>query len=138
VLHWEEKLDKAVIDNDVISVSRLIKVLSLRRMLNLPDNCRAGKSIRNSLLHLAAYSNSVEVTNYLIDNGEDANCKNSIGETPLHLAAQHNSWETADLLIRRGAEINAMNNAGKTPLDIAVSNGNDKLVDLLILVGKRG
>jgi ankyrin repeat protein len=87
----------------------------------------------SSLLHLAAYSNSVDAARVLIDDGERVNSTNGAGETPLHVAARYNAWETADLLIARGARIHVPNQAGETPHDVAVDNGNLRLAELLRL-----
>ncbi|MCE5197596.1 MAG: ankyrin repeat domain-containing protein [Armatimonadota bacterium] len=119
----EDKLIKAILDDDLASA---------RKQFRIP-----GGRKENNLLHLAAYSNSVRVARFLIDSGEEVNSVNGIGDTPLHVAARYNAWETADLLLSCGARIHSPNHAGQTPLDIAVSSGNSKLAELLRLAAKQ-
>jgi len=99
-------------------------------------------SLRNSPLHL---SNSVVISEILLDKGFDVNAKNSRAETPLHFNHSFNTYmaeflienkadinaedmdgntvlhksfdmETVRLLIEKGADINIRNNNGDTPL----------------------
>ncbi|MEM7362157.1 MAG: ankyrin repeat domain-containing protein, partial [Bacteroidota bacterium] len=58
-------------------------------------------------LHYAAWNNSKEVAEFLIQHDADVNAKDGEGCTPLHWAAEKNSKELAELLIREGADVNA-------------------------------
>lgn len=78
--------------------------------------------IRNelTLLHYAAWQDSLEIATVLIEHGLDTNIRDSKGETPLHRAARHNAGEMISMLIENGADINAESDFKRTPLDIAI------------------
>lgn len=135
MLSWKYKLDRAILGNDVMEVTHLLRVLRLCRVLQGILHCiHLGKPRQTCLLHLAAYSNSVEVARLLVDRHEEVGSQNDVGDTPLHVAARYNAWETADLLISQGARVCALNRAGQTPLDIANDAGNHSVAELLELV----
>lgn len=131
----EDKLIRAILDDDIASAKKLLCVSGVRRKMGYVFSLlRLGRRRRSSLLHLAAYANSVEIARLLIDNGEGVNSANGTGDTPLHVAARYNAWETADLLIYCGARIHIPNHADQTPRDVAVSCGNSNVAELLELV----
>lgn len=137
VFSREEKLIKAVMDNDVANTKRLLRKSGVRSRIECVfSRFCSDRPNNSSLLHLAAYSNSVEVARLLIQGGGEVNLQNGVGDTSLHVAARYNAWETADLLISCGAELHISNHAAQTPLDIAIDNGNLNLAELLILAAK--
>jgi ankyrin repeat protein len=138
MLSGEEELNKAILNDDAARVAELLnKSFCGIRWRSIFRCLRLSKPGQNSLLHLAAYSNSVNAARLLIENGEDINYRNGVGDTPLHIAAYYNAWETADLLISRGAHIDIINAAGFTPLDAALNHSNHKLAELLKITAKR-
>jgi hypothetical protein len=135
---WEERLDTAILNNDIAAINRLLHASqALRKLDKIFMRPVTGKAKRNGRLHIAAYSNSVEAARLLIQYGEDVNSRNGVGDTPLHVAARHNAWETADLLISSGAQARVSNDKSKTPVDIALSCGNYNLAELLVLAVKQ-
>jgi ankyrin repeat protein len=133
-MFYEHKLDRAILNDDVACVEKLLRwSFAGNALRSVVSRIGSRESERNSPLHVAAYSNSVEVARLLLKNGEDADCANCIGETPLHVAARYNAWETADLLIGRGAKIVVYNQDGQTPLDVAINCGNRNVEELLRL-----
>jgi ankyrin repeat protein len=133
----EERLIRAVLDDDAAGMRRLLGRPGIKAMDRKFLRFHADGAGRVCLLHLAAYSNSDDVARLLIDNGEGVNSLNDVGDTPLHVAARYNAWETADLLISRGADLQIPNLAAQTPYDIAVESGNANLVELLRLAAQR-
>ena len=77
-------------------------------------------------------SDSVQILDFLLTNGVDANAKNKYGETPLHFACKHNNPDAVKLLLANKAIINAMDDCDKTPLFNAYDSGHDEVVKLLI------
>jgi serine/threonine-protein phosphatase 6 regulatory ankyrin repeat subunit B len=75
---------------------------------------------KNSMLHLAAKSNSVKVGQFLLWYGLNPNEKNRLGNTPLHMAAHFQHKELIELLLNHGADPHAINNNGWTPLSLAL------------------
>lgn len=131
------KLIKAVLDDDAAGVKGLLRLPGIHTWLDcVLAHMVPRRPGRSRLLHLAAYSNSVDAARLLIDSGEGVNSRNGVGETPLHVAARYNAWEVADLLISLGAKVCALNYAGQTPLDIAKDAGNLSVAELLKLVAE--
>lgn len=134
VFSWEDRMNIAILDNDVAGVDRLLHTpYACRKLYHIFIHSRLRRPKRNGRLHIAAYSNSVEAARLLIKHGEDIDSRNGVGDTPLHVAARYNAWETADLLISCGAQIRIQNDNSKTPMDIALSCGNYNLAELLML-----
>ena len=124
-------------DDDVANTKKLLRKSGVRSAIErVFSRFCSGRSNNSCLLHLAAYSNSVEVARLLIQSGGDVNLQNGVGDTPLHVAARYNAWETADLLISCGAELHISNHAAQTPLYIAIGSGNSNLAELLRLTAK--
>lgn len=135
---WEDRLNIAILNNDIAAMNRLLSASQVYRKLEkVFMHSDTGEEKRNGRLHIAAYSNSVDAARLLIQYGEDVNAKNSVGDTPLHVAARYNAWETADLLISNGAEAQAINKRSQTPIDIALGCGNYNLAELLMLTEKQ-
>lgn len=81
-----------------------------------------GAKDRWTLLHLAAFEDTVDIARTLLDLGAtvDASSGESYGQTPLHSAV---SAEMADVLVKRGATIDCRDRFGATPLFRAVVDG---------------
>jgi ankyrin repeat protein len=133
---WYDRVDDAILEDDVSRVRELLSWWNLPTGFSriLSTLTSASAKDRNSWLHVAAYSNSWNVAQLLIEMNEDVNNRNLVGDTPLHLAAKYNSWETADRLISGGADLNIVNQNGESPLDLARQLGHTSLVELLELV----
>ena len=58
---------------------------------------------------MAAYHDSKEMTELLLNNGADVHQTDYSGETPLHTAAYHGRGKTdvVVLLVKNGADVNA-------------------------------
>lgn len=85
----------------------------------------------NSLLHLAAKLNRLNVAKILLPELDDqyandyADTTNLSGDTPLHLAAKNGSFHVAKYLIDRGANTLAPNTRSQTPVDLAIFLDNN-------------
>lgn len=82
-------------------------------------------------LHYAARNGHLEVAQFLLEKGADANVK-ALGMTALMGAAQNGRLETARLLVEHGADVNAVASLGMTALMIAANEGDVRVVKLLI------
>jgi len=78
----------------------------------------------NTKLHTAATYGRLAEVQMLLDQGANANYKNSFGETALHLAAKAGHKEVVRLLLEAGSDGMAKNNDGKTPRHLAGDNGH--------------
>lgn len=88
-----------------------------------------------SLLQIAAFSNSVGCIEKLIANRANIELRNFNGYTALHFAAYSGSLEALRKLICEKANIEARTIDGKTPLHIAAGRGHISVVDELIKSG---
>lgn len=66
------------------------------------ENINSKDNEGDGLLHKAAWNNSKDVGEILIENGADVNDRNKDGQTPLHDAALNDSKEMLELLISKG------------------------------------
>ena len=82
-----------------------------------------------SLLHAAAYWNSVASAGYLLDHGTNINVADRGGGTPLMTAVGQGGPDVARLLLARGARVDT-----KT-LDYALICKDQVIVDLLVRSG---
>ena len=83
-------------------------------------------------LHLAAISNHLAITEYLLQNSADTKVQDSSGATPLHEAVRYGNLEIAKLLLNSGANINARDNIGKTPVMLIFPQ--DKMLEIYSLL----
>ena len=86
-----------------------------------------------TLLHAASADGMVDVAQWLLNIGADANAQEDDHRTPLHFAAENGHLELVRILLSHGADVNAA--AAKdhhTPLHKASSGGHVDTVRLLI------
>lgn len=86
----------------------------------------------NSPLHWAAFGDSLDVAELLLDRGADIHGARSEGPTPLHLAALGNATNTARLLMDRGADACGRDDSPATPLHWAALGNACETMALLI------
>jgi hypothetical protein len=94
-----------------------------------------GYAIHPTLLHAASVDGFVDIGQWLLDHGEDANSREGKGKTPLHLAARHGQIEFVRMLLRHGIIVNAKNKEGQTSLHLASARGHVEIVQLLLQHG---
>ena len=95
---------------------------------------------RQTPLHTASYSGSVEIVRLLLNHGADpeANAEGSVGEKPLHIVSygkyrsQEDGVRVALLLLERGADVNTRSNDHQTPLHLASYFGSVEIVRLIL------
>jgi ankyrin repeat protein len=74
---------------------------------------------KNTLLHHATASNSIELVNKLIELGVPLHKANIYGWTSLHSAAYYGAQAVVEWLIKKGSDKNARTIDGKTPYNLA-------------------
>jgi serine/threonine-protein phosphatase 6 regulatory ankyrin repeat subunit B len=93
-------------------------------------------SKKQSLLHLAVMSGSVELSNLLLNRGINIDERDKYGNSPLIYATYSpKRLEILELLIQRGATLDQMNHAEHTALSMSIRKQNTKAIDLLIHAG---
>ncbi|VDN27253.1 unnamed protein product [Dibothriocephalus latus] len=84
---------------------------------------------------LSSSHNSLQVVEFLLDMGADANAQDKGGLIPLHNASSYGHIDVAALLIRHGTSVNAVDKWGYTPLHEAAQKGRTQLCSLLLAHG---
>ncbi len=85
----------------------------------------------------SAFSNNVEILEWLIDNDANINHQDRGGWCALHAAAQEGHLQIVELLLNRGANPNLIDSYGNGPLWTATMNakGDETIPNLLIDAG---
>ena len=91
--------------------------------------------VNNIPLHNAAASGSLDGVKYLLEQGEDPNCKDDQNLTALYYAISSGTLEIVHYLIECGAHVDQENISGDTPLHRAVEFGTLEMVKYLIKHG---
>eukprot|EP00210_Caulerpa_lentillifera_P009126 g8700.t1 len=90
-------------------------------------------TIRNCLLHWAAYNGSKLCLKHLLEaHLIDVDMKNSQGTTALHVAAMKGNIEIMQILINYGADISATTKEGDNVLHLALIEGKGEVVKFLL------
>jgi len=83
-------------------------------------------------LHRALESHRSEVTRVLLENGANANLRDSHNQTPLHLASRKGYLDVVRLLLQRCSNIHAQDDEGRTPFQVASVRGHEEVMRLLL------
>lgn len=119
------------------TVKRLILADDLRGFRALQPPIHPSKiiedKIADSVLHLCAQFNSLEILRYLLEN-QDCNCnqENADYKTPLHEAVLNGNFDVVKLLVANGAKIDALKKADWTPLMLAATKDNLEIIRFLV------
>ena len=88
-------------------------------------------------LHAAAFANTCEVAEVLLQNGAAIDAKGDNGGTPLHNAAFANACEVAEVLLQNGAAIDAKGDNGGTPLHYVAFANACEVAEVLLRNGAK-
>ena len=97
----------------------------------MPTDINAADEDGNTVLHVAARVDDVELITYFLFKGADPELKNLDGDTALHVAIKNNSFEAAKALAAVGNTLFSRDNEGITALDCGL-NANDEYYDIFI------
>lgn len=86
------------------------------------DALSCGDSSGDTLLHVAARRDSMEMLEALIEAGATASAVNRRGSTPLHDAAAMGSPRAVEALLRAGCAADLRDSDGRTPLHYAAGS----------------
>lgn len=93
-------------------------------------------SFRITPLHCAASRGHLELAEFLLENGADANAIARDGSTPLHLATQYGQRPIMKLLLHRSVNPQVANEEGETALQLAVRTEWDEATVPLLVKNK--
>ena len=89
-----------------------------------------------SALHQAAKRGHVDVMNYLITQGADANAYGELGRTPLMYAVESGKCEPLEILLQSGASVNEIDKGLEASvLSLAAQFGTSEMAELLLGYG---
>ena len=89
----------------------------------------------HTLLHFASVNGSVDIGQWLLTHGGDANSREDNLETPLHLAAMNGQLEFVQMLLKHCIIVDAKNKNERTSLHLASEGGHAEVVRLLLQYG---
>lgn len=118
-LHWNLSFPRVVPNNaDVFKFVRQGNVDGVRSIFAMGSGAPSDTvSDGTGLLHAAVRHGSVEMIEYLIQEGADVNARDDDGETPIHVAlATGKEYELSRVLLENGADISSRDTDGRTPL----------------------
>ncbi|WKT43651.1 hypothetical protein QSH57_008487 [Fusarium oxysporum f. sp. vasinfectum] len=95
----------------------------LELLLESGGDVNAGDVDGDTSLHMASYSNSIDIVEILIKRGADLDIKSVSGETPLHCCSRRGHFQVTQLLLQNGADVASKDNFGRTPLHHACASG---------------
>ncbi|GFY68105.1 ankyrin-3 [Trichonephila inaurata madagascariensis] len=91
------------------------------------------KGYRNrTLLHESALSGTLEITEYLVENGADIDARCTNGHKPIHLASEMGFENIVEFYLNHNMSINDLNGNKLTLLHIAADCGKANVAELLI------
>ena len=122
-------------DTKVSSAAQVLMLLSRNVYVALlmfdRDEPRSSKPV--SAMHLLSYLGAEKLISILLDQGFEADTRDSDNATPLWWAAYSGDVEVVKLLVgRKDVDINACNRQGGTPLSQAVKKGHSAVIELLL------
>eukprot|EP01084_Bolivina_argentea_P315211 546045_1 len=97
--------------------------------INQPDDEGV---LRNTAMHYAVQSGSVECVKVLYNLEANEESKNKLKSTPLHIAAALGYTEIAKFLMKMAADMEARNIIGNTPLHCAIYAGHVDTVKAIL------
>ncbi|PNP80395.1 hypothetical protein FNYG_05994 [Fusarium nygamai] len=89
----------------------------------------------NTLLHLAAGKENLDIVTFLIGCGFDVNQLGANGATPLHEATAAGQTHIVQKLVMSGADVDRADALLDTPLLIAASRNHQTIIDILLQAG---
>jgi len=120
-------LHKAVYDNDVFAVNRLLR--------EHPEFMNVRSSAQFTPLHSAIINNRhIGIIRRLIDAGADTNTANDVGDIPLNAAVLGEDVALVRMLLMR-ADVNKGSADGYRPLHYAAIRCNKEIIQLLLEAG---
>jgi hypothetical protein len=106
---------------------------ALRKGLECGFHVQYKDSLKRTLLHILATHDAVDLVQYLLKVGADAQSKDINGCTPLHFAIHSaHALRIIQELVKAGADVNAQDFFGNTPLMYAVMSAKKLAVCVLL------
>lgn len=119
---WETPLMAAIRNNQFETVKFL---LDHKADIAVPKN-------RGNCLHLAVYSNNIELVKLLLQYNLDLNALNDHNETPLMVAVRNNKVEMANYLLSLGSDCSTVDKSGSNLLHLAAERNLLELAGTII------
>ncbi len=135
---------QAVMQDTTSTQYQLIKSVEkgdLARFTALMSQSPAIKNVfepsrKETLLHIAARNNQLEMVKLLINKGLNVNAVNQAGNTPLHLSVFSGSYVLVAFLFEHGADYQIRNQRGRTALEYVSYGKNPEIYELFLAKDK--
>ncbi|GFW44593.1 ankyrin-3 [Trichonephila clavipes] len=88
--------------------------------------------LNRTLLHESALSGTLEITEYLVENGADIDARCTNGHKPIHLASEMGFEKIVEFYLNHNMSVNNLNGNKLTLLHIAADCGKANVAELLI------
>ena len=99
-------------------IKQIIDSGDVEALARAVQRCEIGAYLRSSAfeLRLMHFPASKQITDFLLERGEDINSRDHYGRTPIHSRVWYSRLEQIPYLIERGGDINARDSSDQTPL----------------------
>lgn len=135
----KREIDKRILrkrEENFIHAAGVGNIELSKREISNNINVNAVNLRGETALYLAAYTNKVDIVDYLVQSGADINQKHRVTFwTPLMVATRAKQIEAIQLLVRLGADLEATDEVGCTAICLAIETKNSIMVNELILQG---
>lgn len=114
--------------SDKMTAHQLIRANRMddaKKQFMSPSDINAVDKDGNTVLHLAAQLNDVDLATFFIIKGANQELKNVESETPLHVAIKYDSYDVARILAQTGSNLFARDKDGITCLDLGLATSDD-------------
>lgn len=95
-------------------------IVKIEKLINKNANVNMKVTADNSLLHILANKNSIELIDLMIANGADINAQNNSKDTPTHIALKWKNFSILPALLSHNPKLDICNEYGNTALHTAV------------------
>ena len=96
------------------------RINEAKMQFQMPSDINGQDEDGNTVLHLSAANNDVDLVTFLCIRGANTEIKNFEGDTPLHVAIKNGAYDSAKMLVQMGANLFEKNAEKKTALDLGL------------------
>jgi ankyrin repeat protein len=114
--------------NNLLTIYNFVNTIFQSHINNISEE------INNNLLFDALIFHEFDVTQKLINNGVDINCRDYLGRTPLIFCVEMSQYSGVEFLLKNHANVNLTDLNGFSALHLAVKGNKILLVELILYI----
>mmetsp|Transcript_8864 Transcript_8864/g.11162 ORF Transcript_8864/g.11162 Transcript_8864/m.11162 type:complete len:161 (+) Transcript_8864:163-645(+) len=126
-----QEIHNAVVAGDLEAVRKI--VLEDKISVDTPTNCEE----KWTPLNLASRDGYINIVQFLLENGAQAQPKEEAKHYPLRAATLGGYLDICKLLVEHGADLNQPSFGNRTPLQGAVYKNHPQVVEWLVMSGAK-